>query len=265
MDVTIRMEGLGKFLTTIYGEKTDLGSMLDSLGFDQEQCRRLNEMLPEIGEQFIQALRARLSFGDKDLWFRLLSRVFGLDGEPPAAVEQAAMSIGVAPGYASQTYGDALQKCRYKRTQTELRKDLHRIALAELTKGGAAPAKDVVAGKLTRLADLQSARDVVRMDYEAKRDEILKKVQAELDALESEYQPLLDAADFNADTLEAEIKNDVLLAGESVTTDFYQAYYMKGRITWDTDGMARYANSHPDVLRFRKEGQPYVTLRKGTK
>ena len=73
--------------------------------------------------------------------------------------------------------------------------------------------------KLNRLADLKAAVDLTRMDYEAKRLEILKKVQAELDALEAEYQPVLEAAQENASALEAEIKNDVLLGGQSVVTD----------------------------------------------
>ena len=70
--------------------------------------------------------------------------------------------------------------------------------------------------KLERLADLRAAVDVTRMDYEAKRTEVLKKVQAELDALEAEFQPTLEGAEANASALEAEIRNDVLLRGESL-------------------------------------------------
>jgi prefoldin subunit 5 len=101
------------------------------------------------------------------------------------------------------------------------------------------------------------------MDYEAKRTEILKQVQAELDALQAEYDPLLEAAERNVSELEAEIKNDVLLGGESVMTDVYQALYMRGRVTWDTEGIDKYAVAHPEVLKYRKQGQPNVTLRKG--
>ncbi len=99
------------------------------------------------------------------------------------------------------------------------------------------------------------------MDYDNKRKEILKAVQAELDALEEEYQPLLDAAQENVSTLEGEIKNDVLLGGETVTTDVYQAVYMHGRISWDNDGINNYARTHPEVLKYRKEGRPIVAIR----
>jgi hypothetical protein len=93
----------------------------------------------------------------------------------------------------------------------------------------ARPAKARVADKLKRLTDLKAAVDLTRLDYEAKRSEILKKVQAELDALDSEYQPVLDAAQENASALEAEIRNDVLLVGESVHSDLLQAIYVRPR------------------------------------
>ena len=113
---------------------------------------------------------------------------------------------------------------------------MHRIALSELSKSGDRPQRDEVVHKLNRLADLRAALDLTRMNYDAKRSEILKSVQAELDALEAEFQPLLEAAQDNAAALETEIKNDVLLTGQSVTSDVYQAVYMKGRVSWDNDG-----------------------------
>ncbi len=262
MDQLTQLAGLDRFLTGIYGESTTLPAMLDDLGFEPEQSRTLREdCLPEIAARFIDAVRNRLTSGDKDLWFRLLSRRFGLDGELPASLDEAARLLAIDAGYARQAEVDALQRCRTKAAQDGLRRDLHRIALDALRQGSARPGRDQVAAKLTRLADLRAAVDLTRMDYESKRAEVLKKVQAELDALEAEYQPLLEAAQNNASVLEAEIKNDVLLRGQTVSSDFFQAVYMKGRVMWDTDGMNRYAAVHPDVLQYRKEGQPSVTIR----
>ena len=89
----------------------------------------------------------------------------------------------------------------------------------------------------------------------------MNKVQAELDAVDMEFRPVLDAAEENATALEAEIKNDVLLRGESLRAGIYQAIYMKGRVSWDGRGIDEYARSHPELLKFRKEGQPSVALR----
>ena len=246
MDHTIRLDGLRQFLTAIYGERTGLPEMLDELGFEAEQGRRLREdCLPAVAEQFVEVVRRKLTSGDEDLWFRILSRRYGLDGEPGMSLEEAALTLQVDAETASQAQSDALQKCRYQTTRQELKRELHRIALEELSKGGGRPQKQQVVSKLKRLADLHAAVDLTRMDYEARRNEVLKKVQAELDALEMEYQPLLDAAQENAAALELEIKNDVLLSGETVKTDLYQAIYDKGRVTWDTQEMDRYERVHP--------------------
>lgn len=262
MSAKLQLDGLDRFLTSIHGGETHLASMIDALGFEPEQARTLQgECLPQVAEQFVEAVRRKLTSGDRDLWFRLLNRRFGLDGEPAIPLEEAASLLNVDPLSASQVEADALHKCRSKTTLRELEKELHRIALAELSKRGDRPQKDQVAGKLNRLADLRAALDLTRMDYDAKRSKVLEKVQAELDALEAEYQPLLDAAQDNASALEAEIKNDVLLTGQSVMTDVYQAVYVKGRVSWDNDGINNYARMHPEVLKFRKEGQPSVTLR----
>ncbi|MDP1779898.1 MAG: hypothetical protein Q8K73_06465, partial [Anaerolineales bacterium] len=82
-----------------------------------------------------------------------------------------------------------------------------------------------------------------------------------LDALDSEYKPILESAEENIAALENEIKTDVLLHGESVSAGSYRATYSQGRISWDNDGLSKYADTHPEVIKFRKQGQPIVSLR----
>jgi hypothetical protein len=123
------------------------------------------------------------------------------------------------------------------------------------------PAREYVAEKLERLSSLRNAVEFTRLDYETRRKQILKQIQAELDALDLEYKPVMEAAEENIEALENEIKTDVLLYGESVSGGMYRATYTQGRVSWDNDGIIRYAESHPDVLQFRKQGQPIVSLR----
>ena len=123
------------------------------------------------------------------------------------------------------------------------------------------PRREYVAEKLERLSNLRNAAEFTRLDYETKRTGILKQIQSELDALDTEYKPVLEAAEENIATLENEIKTDVLLYGESVSSGMYRASYTHGRVSWDNDGMAKYATLHPDVLQFRRQGQPIVSLR----
>ena len=65
----------------------------------------------------------------------------GLDGEPPASVEDIARQLKVEPDYASQAEAEALQRCRTKSAQEEFRKELRRIALTQLAAGGQKPAE----------------------------------------------------------------------------------------------------------------------------
>jgi hypothetical protein len=39
------------------------------------------------------------------------------------------------------------------------------------------------------------------------------------------------------------------------------AIFYRGAITWDSKGLAAYAQSHPDVEKFRRVGQPRVLIR----
>jgi len=119
---------------------------------------------------------------------------------------------------------------------------------------------DIVA-KLNELSEIQSAVDVARVDYEAKRAEILRTIQAELDALDAEFEPLFEASRERLATLTEEIKQAVVQSGVSVKGAHLHAVYTKGRVTWDTRGLDKFAVSHPEVIAYRKQGEPSVSLR----
>lgn len=120
---------------------------------------------------------------------------------------------------------------------------------------------DTIIARLDELAEVRAAADVARVDYEAKRAALLATIQAELDALEVEYQPLFEAAETRAAVLVEEIKQAVIEQGATVKGAHLQAVYARGRVSWDTKGLDRYAAAHPDVLNFRKQGDPSVSLR----
>lgn len=115
--------------------------------------------------------------------------------------------------------------------------------------------------RLEELAEVRAAAQTTRLDYEAKRAELLRSVQAELDALDAEYQPLLESAQVRATALEAEVKEAVLTFGATVKGSAYQAVYVRGRVTWDNPKLEKYAQAHPEILSYRREGEPSVSLR----
>jgi hypothetical protein len=263
MDFKIQLTGLNELLSVMYGNEMDLSTLLHELGFERSQIERLQDgqLAPAIS-QFLDVIHKRLtSDSGKDTYYQILNRRYGLDGEPRQQLSAIAEQHGFSPEYLRQLFEEIIHRCQSKTWQTELRKSLKHLVIVQLEKMHERPAHENVAAKLERLSSLRGAADVARLNYETKRNEILKQIQAELDALDVEYKPVLEAAEGNIAALENEIKTEVLLYGESVSGGMYRASYTQGRISWDNDGMTKYAASHPDVLRFRRQGQPIVSLR----
>jgi DNA-directed RNA polymerase sigma subunit (sigma70/sigma32) len=263
MDVTTQLSGLEELLAVIYGEDTRLSLLLRELGFGQYQVDQLqNGQLETVVTQLLDVIHKRLtSDSGKDTYYQILSRRYGLDGEPRQQLSAIAEKYGYSPEYLRQLFEEILHRCQSKTWQAELKKSLKYIAVHQLGTMQERPTRDHVAEKLERLSNLRNAAEFTRLDYETKRTQILKQVQTELDALDSEYKPVKERVEENIASLENEIKTDVLLHGESISGGMYRAIYTQGRVSWDNEGINRYAESHPDVLQFRKQGQPIVSLR----
>ena len=263
MDFKAQLKGFDELLSVIYGDEMDLNTLLGELGFEQTQTGQLRDAhLGSIVGQFLEVIHKRLtSDTGKDTYYQILSRRYGLDGEPREQLSAIAVKHGFSPEYLRNLFEEIIQRCKSKTWQVELKKNLKYIVVDQFGKMNERPVREHVAAKLERLSNLRGAADVARLNYEAKRAEILKQIQAELDALDSEYRPVLESVEENIATLENEIKTNVLMYGESISGGSYRASYTQGRVSWDNDGMAKYAASHPDVLQFRKQGQPIVSLR----
>jgi EAL domain-containing protein (putative c-di-GMP-specific phosphodiesterase class I) len=263
MDVNIRLTGLDELLGIIYGVDARLSTLLSDLGFESSQVEHLqNGHLDSVVNQFLSVIHGRLtSASGRDTYYEILSRRYGLDGAPPQQLSAIAEQRNLSPQYLRQLFEEIIQRCRSKTWQIELRKSLKYIVIQELDNMQQRPTKEQVEEKLERLSSLRNAVEFTRLDYETRRKEILKQIQSELDALDFEYTSVLEAAQENIAALEKEIKTDVLLYGGSVSGGMYRAVYTHGRVSWDNDGMARYAALHPEVLQFRKQSQPVVSLR----
>jgi hypothetical protein len=263
MDFKIQLTGLNELLCVIYSEEMQLSTLLGELGFEPAQIEQLQgKHLESVVRQFLEVIHKRLTNdAGKDTYYQILSRRYALDGEPREQLSAIGEKHGFSPEYIRPLFEEILQRCQSKTWQKELKTSLKHITVAELGQMNKRPTQEHVSAKLERLSDLKGAADLARLDYESKRAEILKQIQAELDALDLEYKPVLEATEENIAALENEIKTDVLLYGESVSGGFYRASYTQGRVSWDNDGMTKYAAAHPDVLQFRKQGQPIVSLR----
>lgn len=120
-----------------------------------------------------------------------------------------------------------------------------------------------VAGMLDQLSELQAQREALEKEKQALIEKTLPpEIKARLDDIEAEFSEKDKAAGANIEALEESIKAATLAQGESVRGSGLHAVWNKGRQTWDSKGLSAYADSHPEVLQFRKEGEPSVTIRK---
>jgi hypothetical protein len=116
---------------------------------------------------------------------------------------------------------------------------------------------------LDQLANFQAQRDVLNLQKRELIDQILtEEIKARLEEIEAEFAIRMEAVEENIALLEGEIRNEVIQHGATVKGTFLRAVWNKGRVSWDTRGIERYAQSHPEVLDFRKQGNPYVSITK---
>jgi len=120
-----------------------------------------------------------------------------------------------------------------------------------------------IAEKLERLAGLHAELDGLEAQKQKLIDQAVPAdVRERLKDIETEFAQKEQAASANIESLEAEIKAETIAVGESVRASGLQAVWNKGRLTWDSKGLTSYSESHPEILQFRKEGEPSVTIRR---
>ena len=119
--------------------------------------------------------------------------------------------------------------------------------------------------KLDRLADLNAQLERLDGDKQALVDQVLTpEVKARLAEIDAEFERKSEAAGDKISSLEAEIKGETLAHGGTVRGAQYQAVWNKGRQSWDDRGLGAYSESHPEVLQFRKQGEPSISIRRMT-
>lgn len=119
---------------------------------------------------------------------------------------------------------------------------------------------------LDRLANMQAQADVFRMHFDKLRDDITPvippEIKAQLDEIEADRTAAIASLHAGITNLETKIKIGVLEAGESVKGTYLHAVWSKGRVSWDTKALDGYAVAHPELIGFRKAGDPSVSIRK---
>jgi ABC-type phosphate transport system auxiliary subunit len=117
--------------------------------------------------------------------------------------------------------------------------------------------------KLDRLSSLFHSLE----QEEKAREELIAglltpEVQTKIAEIREEFSQKEKALRENIDALEKEIKTDTLAFGQTVRASGFTVVWSKGRTLWDSKGLQAYAGAHPDVLQYRKEGEPVVSIRR---
>lgn len=120
-----------------------------------------------------------------------------------------------------------------------------------------------ISQKLDQLANFQAQRDVLDLEKQALIDQLIPpEIKARIQDIEAEFTGKREAVDANIAALEAEIREEVLRNGASARSTFLRVVYHAGRVTWNTKSLDAYARARPEVLEFRKQGEPYITIQK---
>lgn len=115
--------------------------------------------------------------------------------------------------------------------------------------------------KLDRIADLKSAQALREADKQALIDQVLTpEIKAKIAEIEAEFANSDNITD-TINLLTDEVKHEVVELGETVKGTFLMAVYSKGRVSWDTKALEGYITAHPEIEKFRKQGEPSVSIR----
>ena len=122
--------------------------------------------------------------------------------------------------------------------------------------------QDKVKLLLEALAEKRALQEIIRLDKEKARDSVLTaEVRQALADIDAEFADGEEAANENIFAIERQIKQEVIIIGETVKGASLYAVYNKPRITWDTKGLTGFAVAHPESEVFEKTGAPAVTIR----
>lgn len=120
-----------------------------------------------------------------------------------------------------------------------------------------------IESKLQQIDELNAQLDLVNIHKQDAINRVLTpEIKAELAAIDAEFGEQVKAINETLAIIEAEVKAGVVALGSTVKSGRYMAMYNKGRVTWDTKKMEGFAIAHPELAALRKEGEPFVTIKR---
>lgn len=117
--------------------------------------------------------------------------------------------------------------------------------------------------KIERYSDLGFGLDALELQKQELKDSLIPpETKVKFAEIDIEFGEKAEAMKQEREILEAQIKEAVLIAGQSLKGSYHNFSWTKPRVSWNTKGLDGYAVAHPEILQFRKEGAPSVSVRK---
>jgi len=110
---------------------------------------------------------------------------------------------------------------------------------------------EAIVSKLNELGELEYQKAAMCLD-----------INEQIAKLEAQRQLMTAEIDERIAELSVQVKTEVVAHGASVKGAFLHAVFANGRVSWDNKKLDGYSKAHPEILDFRKEGAPSVSLRK---
>lgn len=126
--------------------------------------------------------------------------------------------------------------------------------------------KKLIAQEIDELAELELQLEALELQKQAQIDQILtSEIKSKIEAIELGFVNSVRSIQENIETSKKRIKEEVLRYSSTVEGIGLQVVWNKGRVSWDLKSLEEYAESHPEILKFRKEGNAFVRFRRVNK
>jgi len=98
-------------------------------------------------------------------------------------------------------------------------------------------------------------------EYAFRRLDVLATVQPQLDAVDADMTPRLKQLAERMAAAELAVRQAVLAFGKSHWRGRVKATFYRPAVTFDNKGLQEYVVTHPEIEKFKKVGQPRVTIK----
>ena len=116
---------------------------------------------------------------------------------------------------------------------------------------------------LDRYSELVKQEEEARKTLEFELEALIpKQLRDRMLEIRAEREPQLQSLQAQRSELEDKLKEYVLQVGETLKGKEHMFVFSKGRVSWDTKSLEGYVKAHPELLVFRSEGKPSVSIRK---